>query len=477
MSSHPLFIGGEWIAGSTQRSNINPSDIEDVVGAYDDAAASHVALAVDAARAALPAWSRSTPQQRFDVLDFIGSELLARKEELGSLLAREEGKILPEAIGEVSRAGYVFKFFAGEALRIGGQAIASVRAGIEVITAREAVGVVGLITPWNFPIAIPAWKTAPALACGNCVILKPAELTPGCAWALAEIISRSGLPQGVFSLLTGAGEVGSALVEHPGVSAISFTGSIGVGTQIAQRCAASMKKFQLEMGGKNPLVVLDDADLPVAVDAIVNGSFYSTGQRCTASSRILATEGIYPKLVDALVQRTRALRVGHALDASSQIGPVVDARQLAKDLDYMQIAKDEGGRILCGGERVSAARPGYYFSPALIANDDPQARLNREEVFGPVATIMRVSDYAQAIALANDSSLGLSAGICTSSLKYATQFRRDIQAGMVMVNAPTAGVDYHVPFGGIKGSSYGPREQGGLAMEFYTRVKTHYVAS
>ena len=477
MSSHPLFIGGEWIATSTQRRNINPSDIEDVVGEYDDAAASHVALAVDAARAALPAWSRSTPQQRFDALDFIGSELLARKEELGALLAREEGKILPEAIGEVGRAGYVFKFFAGEALRIGGQAIASVRAGIEVITSREAVGVVGLITPWNFPIAIPAWKTAPALACGNCVILKPAELTPGCAWALAEIISRCGLPQGVFSLLTGAGEVGSALVEHPGVSAISFTGSVGVGTQIAQRCAASMKKFQLEMGGKNPLVVLDDADLPLAVEAIVNGSFYSTGQRCTASSRILATDGIYPRLLDMLVERTRALRVGHALEAGSQIGPVVDARQLAKDLDYMQIASDEGGRILCGGARVGAARPGYYFSPALIANDDPQARLNREEVFGPVATIMRVRDYAQAIDLANDTKLGLSAGICTSSLKYATQFRRDIQAGMVMVNAPTAGVDYHVPFGGSKGSSYGPREQGGMAMEFYTRVKTHYVAS
>lgn len=477
MSSHPLFIGGEWIASSTRRSNINPSDIEDVVGEYDDAAPSHVALAVDAARAALPAWSRSTPQQRFDALDFIGSEILARKEELGALLAREEGKILPEAIGEVGRAGYVFKFFAGEALRIGGQAIASVRAGIEVITSREALGVVGLITPWNFPIAIPAWKTAPALACGNCVILKPAELTPGCAWALAEIISRCGLPSGVFSLLTGDGAAGSALVEHPGVSAISFTGSVGVGTQIAQRCAAAMKKFQLEMGGKNPLVVLDDAELQVAVEAIVNGSFYSTGQRCTASSRIIATEGIYPKLVDALVDRTRALRVGHALDANTQIGPVVDARQLAKDLDYMQIASDEGGRILCGGERISAARPGYYFSPALIANDDPQARLNREEVFGPVATVMRARDYAQAIDLANDSSLGLSAGICTTSLKYATQFRRDVQAGMVMVNAPTAGVDYHVPFGGIKGSSYGPREQGGMAMEFYTRVKTHYVAS
>jgi len=256
-----LFIGGEWIATSTRRRNINPSDIEDVVGEYDDAAASHVALAVDAARAALPAWSRSTPQQRFDALDFIGAEILARKEELGALLAREEGKILPEAIGEVSRAGYVFKFFAGEALRIGGQAIASVRAGIEVITSREALGVVGLITPWNFPIAIPAWKTAPALACGNCVILKPAQLTPGCAWALAEIISRSGLPPGAFNLLTGDGAAGSALVEHPGVSAISFTGSVGVGAQIAQRCAAAMKKFQLEMGGKNPLVVLDDAEL------------------------------------------------------------------------------------------------------------------------------------------------------------------------------------------------------------------------
>lgn len=480
MSSHTLphrhYIGGEWVSAAIYRENINPSDTDDVVGEYGEADAGDVARAVQAAHAALPLWSRSTPQQRFDVLDRIGSEILARKDELGALLAREEGKILPEAVGEVARAGYIFKFFAGEALRVGGQALASVRAGIDVVTSREAMGVVGLITPWNFPIAIPAWKTAPALACGNTVVLKPAELTPGCAWALAEIISRAGLPAGAFNLVMGAGIAGSALVEHPDVAAISFTGSIGVGKQIAQRCAASMKKFQLEMGGKNPLIVLDDADLGIAIDCTLNGSFFSTGQRCTASSRIIVSDGIYSKFVTSLVERTRALRVGHALQAATEIGPVVDARQLAKNLDYVRIGQDEGGRLLCGGTSLTQSRPGHYFRPAVIANDDPHARLNQEEVFGPIASVIRVQDYEQAIAIANDTPFGLSAGICTTSLKFATQFRRDMQAGMVMVNAPTAGVDYHVPFGSIKGSSFGPREQGGLAQEFYTRVKTHYVA-
>lgn len=474
MSTYAQFINGEWLASQKTRANINPSDPSEVIGEYAEADAADVALAVQAAQAALPVWSRSTPQQRFDVLDFIGSEILARKQELGTLLAREEGKILPEAVGEVARAGYIFKFFAGEALRIGGQAIASVRPGMEVITSREAVGVVGLITPWNFPIAIPAWKSAPAIACGNTVVIKPSELTPGCAWALAEIISRSGLPKGAFNLVMGDGVAGKALVEHPSVDAISFTGSVGTGKLIAQHCALSLKKFQLEMGGKNPLVILDDSDLSVAVECAVNGAFYSTGQRCTASSRTIVTEQIYPVFAAAMIERTKALKVGAAIDPISQIGPVVDQRQLDKNLHYISIGQEEGGTLLAGGQRLDGN--GYFFSPALIENHNPQARLNQEEVFGPVSTLVKVKNFEEAIQVANATPYGLSGGICTTSLKYATQFRREMQAGMVMVNAPTAGVDYHVPFGGSKASSFGPREQGGMALEFYTKVKTHYLA-
>lgn len=477
MSAQPnlhQFIQGEWLASSRTRANLNPSNPSEVIGEYAEASVEQVELAVLAAQAALPTWSRSTPQQRFDVLDFIGTEILARKQELGTLLAREEGKILPEAIGEVARAGYIFKFFAGEALRIGGQAIASVRPNMEVITSREAVGVVGLITPWNFPIAIPAWKAAPALACGNTVVLKPSELTPGCAWALAEIISRSGLPKGAFNLVMGDGIAGKALVEHPAVNAISFTGSTGTGKLIVQHCALTMKKYQLEMGGKNPLVVLDDADLNIAVECAVNGAFFSTGQRCTASSRTIVTAGIYDAFKNAIVERTRKLKVGAAIEATSQIGPVVDQRQLDKNLGYIAIGVAEGGNLLVGGERL--AGEGYFFSPALIENHNPNARLNQEEVFGPVSTLVKAQNFDEALHIANATPYGLSAGICTTSLKYATQFRRDMQAGMIMVNAPTAGVDYHVPFGGTKASSYGPREQGGMAMEFYTKVKTHYLA-
>jgi aldehyde dehydrogenase (NAD+) len=477
MPSHRLFIGGEWVAGSACRAVRSPSDLDDLVGEFDCGNADHVDRAVRAAADALPTWSRSTPQQRFDVLDAIGTEILARKAELGKLLAREEGKVLAEAVNEVARAGYIFKFFAGEALRMGGVALPSVRPGIEVQTSREAAGVVGLVTPWNFPIAIPAWKTAPALACGNAVVLKPSELAPGCAWALAEIISRSGLTPGAFNLVNGGGDAGAALVAHPLVNAVSFTGSSDVGRRIAMQCAADGKRCQLEMGGKNPLLVMDDADLGIAIECAVNGAFFSTGQRCTASSRIIVTPGIHARFIEALAQRTRALRVGHALDPDTQIGPVVDEHQLEKNKRYAALAEEDGGRVLAAGRLPHKPAHGYYFAPLLVANDEPGARLNQDEIFGPIATVMRASDFDHALALANDTPFGLSAGICTTSLALASRFRREVQAGMVMVNAPTAGVDYHVPFGGIKASSMGPREQGSMALEFYARVKTHYVAA
>ena len=468
------FVGGAWVDTAGSVANVNPSDLSNVIGHAALGDTGDIESAIAAAHAAAPGWARSTPQQRFDALDFIGSEILARKEELGRLLSREEGKTLAEGIGEAARAGQIFKFFAGEALRQRGDRLASVRPGVEVEVTRGALGVVGLITPWNFPIAIPAWKAAPALAFGNAVVLKPAELVPASAHALAEIIARSGLPEGVFNLVFGPGrKIGAALVEDARVAAVSFTGSVQTGRGIAASCAANLKKFQLEMGGKNPMVVLDDAELDLAVEASLNGAFYSTGQRCTASSRLIVTEGIHERFVAALSERMAALRVGHALDPQTQMGPVVDARQMDQNESWLKIAREDGGTV-SGGERLNRETEGFFTAPALVSETTNDMRINREEVFGPIASVIRVTDYDEALAVANDTPFGLSAGICTTSLKHAAHFRANAQAGMVMVNLPTAGVDYHVPFGGTKGSSFGPREQGTYAAEFYTTVKTAY---
>lgn len=477
MTIHANIIGGERIAGANVTRNINPSNVNDVVGEYAQGSKADTDRAIAAATAAFSKWSRSTPQERHDVLKKIGEEILARKDELGRLLSREEGKTLPEGIGEATRAGQIFLFFSGEALRQSGEKIASVRPGLDVEMTREAVGVVGLITPWNFPIAIPAWKIAPALCYGNTVVMKPADLVPGSAWALADIIARSGLPDGVFNLVMGRGSVvGQAMLDSRDIAAISFTGSVGTGRNVAAACIASpvMKKIQLEMGGKNPLVVLDDADLKTAVECAVNGAFFSTGQRCTASSRLIVTKGIHDQFVGALTERLKALVVDDALKAGTHIGPVVDQNQLDQDIDYIDIGRKEGAKLVFGGERLNRENPGFYLQPALFADTDNRMRIAREEIFGPVACVIPAKDYDEALALANDTDFGLSSGICTSSLKYASHFKRNSEAGMVMVNIPTAGVDYHVPFGGRKGSSYGPREQGAYAKEFYTTVKTAY---
>jgi acyl-CoA reductase-like NAD-dependent aldehyde dehydrogenase len=471
------FIAGEWVEAANAAPDLNPSNTGDVVGHFPRASRADAERAIAAAKAAFPAWSRTTPQERHDILKKIGDEIMARKDELGRLLSREEGKTLPEGIGETVRAAQIFLFFSGECLRMAGEKVGSVRPGVDIEITREAVGVVGLITPWNFPIAIPAWKIAPALAYGNCVVLKPADVVPATAHALSEIIARSGIPAGVFNLVMGRGsEVGQALLEHKDVQAISFTGSVPTGRRVAATCIAAdpMKKVQLEMGGKNPLVVLDDADLKVAVECAVNGAFFSTGQRCTASSRLIVQDGIHDRFVAAMKERLSGLVIDDALKAGTHIGPVVDQNQLDQDLSYIKIGQDEGATLAYGGELLKRDNPGFYLSPALFTDVDSRMRIAREEIFGPVATVTRVKDYDEALHIANDTEFGLSAGICTTSLKYAGNFKRNAEAGMVMVNLPTAGVDYHVPFGGRKGSSYGPREQGRYAQEFYTTVKTAY---
>ncbi|WP_305044952.1 aldehyde dehydrogenase family protein [Geoalkalibacter sp.] len=472
------FIGGAWVNGSAKKTNINPSNLDDVIGEYACADADEVQQAIDAAASSLKSWNRVSIQERCDILDRIGSEIHSRREELGRLLSREEGKTLPEGVGEVTRAGMVFKFFAGEVLRLGGERLPSVRPGVDIEVVREPVGVVGVISPWNFPMAIPAWKIAPALAYGNCVVFKPANLVPGSAWALSEIISRAGLPAGVFNLVMGSGAVvGEMLAQSPKVDAITFTGSNEVGRSLALKVIARGAKVQLEMGGKNPLVILDDADLEVAVHCAIQGAFYSTGQRCTASSRLVVTEKIHAAFVQRLVERIKALKIDDALKTGTDIGPVVDETQLAQNLDYLRLGQQEGARLVLGGEKLQRDAKGHYLAPALFIETNNAMRINRDEIFGPIAAVIKVRDYDEALAVANDTQFGLTSGIVTTSLKFATDFKKSAEAGVVMVNLPTAGVDYHVPFGGRKGSSYGPREQGTYAKEFFTVVKTIYTSA
>ncbi|KOF21190.1 aldehyde dehydrogenase [Ensifer adhaerens] len=474
MTLHQNLIAGEWVGGDGV-ANINPSDTNDVIGEYARASAEDAKAAIAAAKAAFPAWSRSGILERHAILRKTADEILARKDELGRLLSREEGKTLAEGIGETVRAGQIFDFFAGEALRLAGEIIPSVRPNIGVEITREPVGVVGIITPWNFPIAIPAWKIAPALCYGNTIVFKPAELVPGCSWAIVDILVRAGLPKGVLNLVMGKGSVvGQTMLDGPDIQAITFTGSTGTGKRVALASVEHNRKYQLEMGGKNPFVVLDDADLGVAVEAAVNSAFFSTGQRCTASSRVIVTEGIHDRFVAAMGERMQGLVIDDALKAGTHIGPVVDQSQLNQDTDYIAIGQQEGARLAFGGELLKRDTPGFYLQPALFTEATNQMRISREEIFGPVASVIRVKDYDEALSVANDTPFGLSSGIATTSLKHATHFKRNAEAGMVMVNLPTAGVDFHVPFGGRKGSSHGSREQGRYAAEFYTTVKTAY---
>jgi acyl-CoA reductase-like NAD-dependent aldehyde dehydrogenase len=477
MTSTPIlqhYIGGERVAAPPKFDSLNPSNTNDIVARVPDGDAAAVDAAVSAALKAFPSWSESTGETRSDILERISTLIFQRKDELAKLLAREEGKTVPESTGEVLRAARIFRFFSGEALRRSGTTVESTRAGVDAATYREAVGVFGLIAPWNFPIAIPAWKSAPALAFGNTVVLKPSELTSALASALADIVHEAGMPKGVFNVVFGAGAAGRALVEHPNVTGISFTGSQSTGARIAKTAAARQARMQLEMGGKNALVVLDDADIERAVQCALDGAFFATGQRCTASSRLIVTDGVHDRFVQRLSEKINALRVGDALDAETQVGPLASEQQIEKSRFYLNIAQQEGARQVAGGNEPRLSTPGYYFRPALLVDTQADMRVNSEEIFGPIASVLRVANYDAALAAANAGSFGLSAGIVTASLKYSRHFTHHVRAGMVMVNLPTAGVDYHVPFGGSRKSSYGPREQGSAAIEFYTQIKTAY---
>jgi acyl-CoA reductase-like NAD-dependent aldehyde dehydrogenase len=469
-------VDGAPVAGDEIRLDVNPSDLSDVVAETSAGGADVARDAVGAAHSAFATWSKTTPWQRAEVLDRAGTEIIARADELGDLLAREEGKTYPEARGEVIRAAQIMKYFAGVALQPHGQALDSVRPGIEITVTREPIGVVSVITPWNFPIAIPAWKIAPALAFGNTVVFKPADLVPASAWELVDILNRSGLPAGALNLVLGRGsKVGPVLTGDPRVAGVTFTGSVDTGRGVLADTVARGAKAQLELGGKNPLVVTDKADLGIAVECAIQGGFGSTGQRCTASSILVVTDGVHDAFVAAMEDRMARWTVGDAREAGIDMGPVVDESQLAQDLRYLDVARGEGARVV-GGDVLSLGGTGHFLSPALAVGTEVADTINREEVFGPVMSVVRAVDYLEALELANASTMNLSAGICTTDLAESSHFRRNSKAGMVMVNLPTAGVDFHVPFGGRGESSYGPREQGTGAVEFFTSSKTAYTA-
>lgn len=470
------FIAGNWLDGAGSVENRNPSDLSDVIGHFAQADAAQLAEALAAARHAQVEWGATGPQKRHDVLMAIGTEMMARAEELGRLIAREEGKPVFEGKGEVYRAGQFFTYFAAEALRQLGQTADSVRDGIEIDVRREPVGVVAIISPWNFPVATPAWKIAPALAFGNAVIWKPANQTPASAVALTQIIAKQDFPKGLFNLVMGAGgEIGQALAESVSVDAISFTGSVPIGRGIAAAAIPNMTKLQMEMGSKNPMVIMDDCNLDLAVAHATNAAFGGTGQKCTAASRLIVHERLHDAFAEKLVASAQALKVGHALEEGTQIGPVVSADQLETDLGYIETGKREGAKLLCGGTRLERATEGYFMAAAVFADTRNDMVINREEMFAPITCILKAGSYDEALHIANDTEFGLTAGIMTRDLARATHFRRNARAGCIMVNLPTAGTDYHVPFGGRGASSYGPREQGRYAEEFYTVVKTSYV--
>ncbi len=472
------YIAGAWVAGAGEIENRNPSDLSELVGRYAQASAAQLDDALAAAKRAQAVWAGHGPERRHDVLMAIGTEMMARAAELGELLSREEGKPFAEGKGEIWRAGQFFTYYAAECLRQIGDTADSVRAGVEIDVRREPVGVVAVISPWNFPTATASWKIAPALAFGNAVIWKPANVTPASAVALTEIISRQDIPEGLFNLVMGAGrEIGQKLVESPELDAISFTGSVPVGRGIARAAVENFTKIQMEMGSKNALAVMDDADLDLAVSLALGGAFGGSGQKCTASSRLVVHEAVHDAFVEKLVAGAKAMKVGHALEEGTQIGPVVSEEQLKANLDYIELGKSEGATLACGGERLSLATEGHYMSPAVFTGTTNAMRINREEMFAPIACVIKVGSYAEALDVVNDTEFGLTSGIVTRSIARATHFRRNARTGCVMVNLPTAGTDYHVPFGGRGNSSYGPREQGSYAAEFYTTVKTAYIAA
>jgi acyl-CoA reductase-like NAD-dependent aldehyde dehydrogenase len=472
-------IDGEWrpARGGKTFDDLNPADTRDVVGRCAASDAQDVDDAVEAAARAFPGWAATPAPVRGRVLLQASRLLESQLAEVADLLSREEGKTIGEAKGEVTRAVRILEYFGGEGSRLTGQVIPSERERIFMYTVRQPVGVVALIAPWNFPIAIPAWKIAPALVCGNAVVFKPASQAPLTSARLVRVLQDAGLPKGVLNYVTGSGgAAGGPLVAHPKVRAISFTGSDATGRGIAQVAAARLARVQLEMGGKNPTIVLRDADLDNAVECVLNAAFFSTGQRCTATSRAIVEKPVVGAFLERLVERTRALKIGDPRDPSVHLGPAIDAGQLETTLAYLEVGRSEGGRVVYGGERLTegALAHGHFVRPSIVTGVSPSSRLAQEEVFGPLLAVLEVDDFDAAVRVANEVRFGLSASICTRDLSHALEYVQRAEAGVIMVNLPSAGIEYQIPFGGLKDSSFGPREQGPAALQFYTETKTVY---
>ena len=481
MSTIPHFanyINGEWVSSGKSFDNRNPANTDEIVGTFAKGSAADVDAAAAAAEAAFAGWANMPAPARGNIL-FKAADILEKKfDQRGAEMTREEGKTLPEAKGEVRRAINIFRYFAAEGSRMNGVMVPSERERVHVFAVRKPIGVVGLVTPWNFPIAIPAWKMAPALICGNTIVVKPASASPLCAWRLVEALHEAGIPKGVVNFVAGSGgELGAALVNAKPVKAISFTGSNDVGHWIHAEASKRRMRIQLEMGGKNPTIVLADADLKSAVENVCNAAFFSTGQKCTATSRAIVEDGIYDAFVAALVERTKKLKVGDGMQAGIDIGPCVDKGQLETVLKYIGIAKSEGGEPLCGGNQLTGEGydKGYFVEPTIFADVKPEHTLAKEEVFGPVLAILRAKDFDDAMRIANDTPFGLSSSIQTSNLSKALDYVYRAEAGLLTINLPSAGVEYQLPFGGTKDSSFGPKEQGPAAFDFYSDFKTVYL--
>lgn len=473
----PNYIDGQWVEGPSFE-NRNPADTREVVGLHVNGTPADVARAAAAAQDALPAWSGLTGPARGAYLYKVADLLDQRFEQISKEMTLEEGKTLPESKGEVRRAINIFRYFAAEGSRFAGVLAPSERDRVQMFAVRKAIGVVGMITPWNFPIAIPAWKLAPALLCGNTVVLKPASAAPLCAWRIVEACHDAGIPKGVVNLVAGpGGSLGRALIDAPALKAISFTGSCAVGHKLHAEASARRLRIQLEMGGKNPTIVLADADFNSAVENVANAAFFSTGQKCTATSRAIVEDSIYDRFVEALAERTRRLKVGNGMEPGIEVGPCVDEAQMNTVLGAIELGRKQCGEPLAGGHRLTgpAYDHGWFVEPTLFADVDPNASVSRDEIFGPVLAVTRARDFKHAMELANASEFGLSASIQTGNVSRVFEFIRDMEAGLLTINLPSAGVEYQLPFGGTKDSSFGPKEQGPAAMEFYSDYKTVYL--
>jgi len=480
MTTYQNFIGGEWIKSSASKSapNVNPANTDDVIGDIPLATREEARRGVEAAAEAFAKW-RSTPAPTRGRIVAQAAKLLeGNKEELAQILTREEGKTIAESRGELQRSINVAEFCAGESRRLTGETIPSELPSNFAYTIKQPLGVVACVTPWNFPVAIPVWKIAPALVAGNTVVFKPATLTPATATRIVELFEEAGIPPGVLNLILGSGsEAGDEIINHPAVKAVSFTGSNGVGIRLYEQASRRGAKVQCEMGGKNPVVVLEDCDIDLAVESTVQGAFGSTGQRCTATSRAVVVNQIANEFVQRIAKRAQSMRIGAGVDPQTEMGPSVDENQFKTVLRYIDVGREDGATMVCGGERVTGDGfdKGYFVKPTLFDHVTPDMRIAREEIFGPVLSVLRVKDFDEAMEVANDSEFGLSSSIFTNDASRIFRFVDEIETGMTHINSPTTGGEAHVPFGGIKGTGIGDREQGSTALDFYTDLKVVYV--